>query len=147
LVYLIRNEFLYAPQITEVLAHTAPSEQAKSYSEAYIRTSGSKSKFAELFQWAILMPHLQGILMYLIIIAYPFAMMVMLIPGYQKAGFTYVTCFAWVKMWDPGFAMVQVLERSVWAMLGNNDNMARAANMLIQTAEVAGKVAVSCPQT
>ena len=40
--------------------------------------------------------------------------------------------------------MVQVLERSVWAMMGNHSNMARVANMLIQTAEITSGVAASC---
>jgi len=142
--YLLRNELLYAPQITSIDQRYAPSEQARSYSEAYVRTFGSKSKFAELFQWAVLMPHLQGVLLYLVIIAYPFASMLMILPGYWKAFYTWASFFAWLKLWDVGFAMVQVLERSVWAMIGNHSNMARIANMLIQTAEDAGSVGVSC---
>jgi hypothetical protein len=141
-VYMLRNELLYAPQITEGGQRFAPSEQARNFSESYVRTQGSRSKAAELYNWAVMMPHVQGILTYLILIAYPFAAMMMVIPGYWKAFFTWVTFFAWAKLWDVGFAICHTLERSVWAMLGNHSAMARVANMLIQTAEQTGSVKV-----
>jgi hypothetical protein len=141
-VYILRNELLYAPQITEAGQRFAPSEQARNFSESYVRTQGSRSKAAELYNWAVMMPHVQGILTYLILIAYPFAAMMMVIPGYWKAAFTWVTFFAWAKLWDVGFAICHALERSVWAMIGNHSAMARVANMLIQTAEETGSVKV-----
>lgn len=145
-VHMLRNELLFAPQITKTDARYSPSDQSRNFAEAQIRSYGSKSKFSELYQWAVLMPHLQGILLYIIIIGYPFACMLMVIPGYWKAFFTWVTFFAWLKLWDVGFAIVQVLERSVWAMIGNNSNMARISSMMIRTAEDAGSVGASCAQ-
>jgi hypothetical protein len=144
MVYLLRNELLYAPQITEINQRFAPSEQSRSYSEAYVRTMGSKAKYQELYNWAVLMPHMQGILVYFLVIAYPFAAMVMVLPGHYKTFFTWVSFFAWVKLWDVGFAIVMVLERSVWAMIGNNTSMATTANMLIRVAENAGGIGVGC---
>jgi hypothetical protein len=144
LSYMFRNELLYAPPVTKTNGRFSPSDQARSYSEAYVRTIGSKSKFAEIYQWAVMMPHIQGILLYLILASYPFVCMVMIIPGYWKGFFTWVAFFAWVKIWDIGFAVVQVLERSVWAMIGNSSNSARIAQMLIQTADQAGSIGVSC---
>jgi len=146
MMYVLRNELLYAPQITEVNQRFAPAEQSRSFSEAYVRTMGSKAKYQELYNWAVLMPHMQGILVYFLVIAYPFAAMVMVLPGYYKTFFTWVSFFAWVKLWDVGFAVVMVLERSVWAMIGNNSNMARTGNMLISTAKDVGGIAVSCGQ-
>ena len=144
LSYMFRNELLYAPPVTRTNQRYSASDQARSYSEAYVRTIGSKSKFAEIYQWAVMMPHIQGILLYLILASYPFVCMVMIIPGYWKGFFTWVAFFAWVKIWDIGFAVVQVLERSVWAMIGNSSNSARIAQMLIQTADQAGSIGVSC---
>lgn len=141
-VYMLRNELLYAPQITEVGQRFAPSEQARNFSEAYIRTQGSRSKAAELYNWAVMMPYVQGLLTYLVLIFYPFAAMMMVIPGYWKAFFTWVTFFAWAKLWDVGFAICHTLERSVWAMLGNHSAMARVANMLIQTEQATGSITV-----
>ena len=141
-LHLVKNELLFAPQITETGQRFAPSEQTRGYTEAYVRDQGAKNKGAELYNWAVMMPHLQGILTYLVYIAYPFSVMLMVIPGYWKAFFTWITFLAWVKTWDIGFAIVHTLERSVWAIIGNHSSMARVANGLIQTAEHVGVVQV-----
>ncbi len=132
-LYMLRNELMFAPQITESGQRFSPAEQTKNFSESYVRQQGSRSKAAELYNWAVMMPHVQGILTYLVMIFYPFAAMFMVIPGYWKAFFTWISFLAWVKLWDVGFAIVHTLERSVWAMLGNHSSMARVANGLIQT--------------
>lgn len=145
LAYIVRNELLFAPQITSVDQRFAPSEQAKSYSDAYVRSYGSKAKFIELYNAAIMMPYLQGILAYFLLVSYPIACMLVILPGHYKGFFTWVSFFAWIKIWDVGFAMVQVIERSVWAMVGNNGHMAATANVLIETAEKVGGIGVTNP--
>jgi hypothetical protein len=142
--YILKNELMFAPQITSTEQKFAPSEKTTGYSQAYVGSVGATTKSSELYNWAVMMPHIQGILLYVIIVGYPFAAMAMIIPGYWKGFFTWVTFFAWIKLWDVGFAVVQVLERSVWAMMGNHSNMARVANMLIQTGYQAQGVNVEC---
>ena len=142
--YILKNELEFAPSITATEQKFAPADQTQQYAQTYVANVGSKSKSSELYNWALMLPHVQGILLYVIIVAYPLAAMAIVIPGYWKAFFTWVTFFAWIKMWDVGFAVVQVLERSVWAMMGNHSNMARVANMLIQVGNQGGEVAVSC---
>ena len=142
-LYMLRNELMFAPQITENGQRFAPSEQTRNFTEAYVRDQGSKAKAGELYNWAVLMPYVQGILAYLILIGYPFAAMLMVIPGQWKAFYTWVTFFAWIKLWDVGFAIVHSLERSVWAMIGNRSSMALVGNVLLQTADGVG-VDVSC---
>ncbi len=145
LAYIVRNELLFAPQITSVDQRFAPSEQSKSYSDAYVRSYGSKAKFIELYNAAIMMPHLQGILAYFLLVSYPIACMLVILPGHYKGFLTWVSFFAWIKIWDVGFAMVQVIERSVWAMVGNHKHMAATANVLIETAEKVGGIGVTNP--
>lgn len=142
-LYMLRNELMFAPQITENGQRFAPSEQTRNFTEAYVRDQGSKAKAGELYNWAVLMPYVQGILAYLILIGYPFAAMLMVIPGQWKAFYTWVTFFAWIKLWDVGFAIVHALERSVWAMIGNRSSMALVGNALLQTADGVG-VDISC---
>lgn len=142
-LYMLRNELMFAPQITESGQRFSPAEQTKNFSESYVRQQGSRAKAAELYNWAVMMPHVQGILTYLVMIFYPFAAMFMVIPGYWKAFFTWISFLAWVKLWDVGFAIVHTLERSVWAMLGNHSSMARVANGLIQTGQSA-TITVEC---
>ena len=140
LTFMLRNELLYAPQVTSYDQRFAPSEQSKSYGDAYVRTSGSKMKYTELYNAAVMMPYIQGIIAYLLIAAYPIATMLVILPGHYKGFFTWVAFFAWVKLWDVGFAMVQVIERSVWAMLGSGTNMAQSANTLLTTARKVGGI-------
>ncbi len=145
LVHMFRNELIIAPQITELSQRFSASEQMRGYTEAYVKQQGSRAKYGELYQWAVMMPHVQGVLAYLVLIGYPFAAMLMVIPGYWKAFFTWVSFFAWVKLWDVGFAIVHALERSVWAMIGNNSAMARVGRRLINTAKLGnGDINVSC---
>ncbi|MFN5061504.1 MAG: hypothetical protein ACK5GN_01540, partial [Pseudomonadota bacterium] len=145
LVHLFRNEFMVAPQITELGQRFSTSEQMRGFTEAYVRQQGSRAKYGELYQWAVMMPHVQGILAYLVLIGYPFAAMLMVVPGYWKAFFTWISFFAWVKLWDVGFAIVHTLERSVWAMIGNNSAMARVGRRLINTANNGkGDIQVTC---
>lgn len=146
LLYIVRNELLFAPQVTQLNQRFSPSEQNRTNSESLVRTMGSKAKFAELYNWAILMPFLQGVLLYFVIMAYPFAAMMMILPGHHKTFFTWVSFFAWLKLWDVGFAFVQVLERSVWAMIGNQSAAAKIAGMVIDTAQRAGTIGVDCRQ-
>jgi hypothetical protein len=143
-VFLLKNELLFAPQITSVDQKFSPADQTRQYSQTHVATVSARSKHGELYNWALMMPHVQGILLYILIVGYPFAAMAMIIPGYWKAFFTWVTFFAWVKMWDVGFAIVQVLERSVWAMLGNHSNMSRVGNMLIQMADHVDPMTIRC---
>lgn len=142
--YMLKNEMQFAPQITATEQKFAPSDSTIGYSNAYVGSMGAKTKSSELYNWAVMMPYIQGILLYVIIVGYPFAAMAMLIPGHWKGFYTWVTFFAWIKLWDVGFAVVQVLERSVWAMMGNHSNMARVANMLIQVGSEADTVTVEC---
>jgi hypothetical protein len=145
LAHMFRNELMIAPQITELGQRFSTSEQMRGFTEAHVRQQGSRAKYGELYQWAVMMPHVQGILVYLILIGYPFAAMLMVIPGYWKAFFTWVSFFAWVKLWDVGFAIVHTLERSVWAMIGNNSAMARVGRRLINTANNGnGDILVNC---
>jgi hypothetical protein len=145
LAHMFRNELMIAPQITELGQRFSTSEQMRGFTEGYVRQQGSRAKYGELYQWAVMMPHVQGILVYLILIGYPFAAMLMVIPGYWKAFFTWVSFFAWVKLWDVGFAIVHTLERSVWAMIGNNSAMARVGRRLINTANNGnGDILVTC---
>jgi hypothetical protein len=142
--HLLRNELIIAPQVTEMVQRFSPSEQMRGFTEAYVRQQGSRAKYGELYQWAVMMPHVQGILAYLVLIGYPFAAMLMVIPGYWKAFFTWISFFAWVKLWDVGFAIVHTLERSVWAMIGNHSAMARVGRRLINTASQSGDIVVQC---
>lgn len=141
-IHLLRNELLFAPQLADT--KYSPAEQSRSYGEAYARQVGAKSKATELIQWALLMPHLQGILYFLLVAAYPLAALLVLVPNWYKSMFTWMSFLAWIKLWDVGFAIVQMLERTVWAMMGNNTHIEFMSRRILQMAEWES-IGAQCP--
>jgi hypothetical protein len=144
LVHLLRNEFAIAPK--PFTKRQSSSQEAIDWSRIYQATLGSKTKFGEVYTWATLLPYVQGVLLYLLAIAYPFVCLFILIPGWHKIIFTWMTFWAWVKLWDVGFAIVVVLERSVWTMLGSNTDAVRLFSRVWSMQEH-GRVAIDCPQS
>jgi len=122
LVHLWRNEMAIVPRMQ---IRRSSGEESVNYVEAYQKTVGARSKFGEVYSWAMLMPRLQGILLYFLAMGYPFCAMLVLIPGWHKILFTWASFWAWVKIWDIGFALVFVIERSMWAMIGNSPEAQR----------------------
>lgn len=142
LVHLYRNEMAIAPQAVD--ARFAAATKAENFAKAYARTTGNRAKYAEVYTWALMIPHVQGVLMFLLAAGYPFAALMIVIPGMHRAVLTWAKFWLWVKMWDVGFAIVMVLERSVWAMLGNGSNFSRTSDLITQM-QTWGKVIVGCP--
>jgi hypothetical protein len=142
LVHLFRNEFSIAPKPYDVRMSSGASSVA--YGEIYQSTVGSQSRFTEVYSWAMMMPYVQGVLMYLLSIAYPFVCLFILIPGWHKILFTWMSFWAWVKLWDVGFALCITLERSIWAMLGNNSDSVKLFSK-VWSMQQHGMVQVTCP--
>ena len=118
--YMIRNELALAPDVVE--QRVLPSDKASSFAEEFQRNINSKNKFAEFYTWAKLMPHMQGLLLYILSIGYPLACVFILVPGWWKWIFTWMSFYLWAKSWDVGFAVVMNIEKSIWANIGNSLN-------------------------
>lgn len=130
LLYLIRNEMRLAPKVLSNTQYTSSADLQR-YVLSNQRTVGQSTKFGELFAWARMVPHIQGVLLYLLAAAYPLACLLIVVPGWHKTVFTWASFWAWAKMWDFGFALVTVVDRSVWAMLGNNAEARNIANKVV----------------
>jgi hypothetical protein len=123
--HLLRNELSMSMPVNT--PRQAAASRLVDYGEQNQRTIGSKQKFTELYQWAKLIPYMQGLLLYFLCFSYPIVCMLMVVPGWWKTMITWASFYAWAKSWDVGFAIVMSLERTIWAMLGNNAT-ARALN-------------------
>ncbi len=122
MAYMIRNEFALAPQLAD--QNLLPSDRSANYAEEFSRTTNSKNKFAEVYTWAKMLPHVQGMILYLLSIGYPLACVMVLVPGWWKWMITWSSFYVWAKSWDAGFAVIQNIEKSIWANLGNSNNVA-----------------------
>ena len=141
LVHLLRNEFAIAPQPID--PRYSASRESKNYVDSFARLVGQKTKYAEVYSWALMIPYFQGLALYYLAIAYPFAALMVIIPGWHKTIFTWVTFWAWIKLWDLGFALVKVAERSIWAMIGNGSNMQHLIDQ-VKKMSALGYVDVQC---
>lgn len=75
----------------------------------------------QIFTWAMQLPYYQGVILYLISVAYPFMCLVVLVPGRAGAILAVPMAWLWVKSWDLGFAMVMVLDDILWNMFPQRD--------------------------
>ncbi len=139
LVHLIRNEMAAVPDLVST-RRTNSQNLAIDVAE-YQRAIGGRQKYGEVYTWALMTPYLQGVMLYLLAMGYPFACILIVVPGWHRALFTWMSFWAWVKLWDIGFAIVGVLERSIWAMIGNNSAASTMAPM-ISVMQQWGKVTV-----
>ncbi|MCB0335248.1 MAG: hypothetical protein KDD62_03055, partial [Bdellovibrionales bacterium] len=144
LLHIFRNELAIAPSTPS--DRWSPAEKSENYSQSYLRQTGSKSKYGELYTWAKMMPYMQGLLLYVITIAYPFCCILVVMPGWHKIMFTWMGFFAWAKSWDFGFAMVMTIERSLWAMLGNTKESLQVNEKILAMQEKIGFIDVKCPE-
>jgi hypothetical protein len=119
LVHLFRNELQIAPSQIVNQKLTASQRTIKS-TQDFQRINGQAAKYGELYTWALMMPFFQGKLLYFLAVAYPFAAMLIVVPGMHSVILMWIQFWIWVKLWDLGFAIVTVLERSVWAMTSNS---------------------------
>jgi len=141
IIHLFRNEMIAAPRIQHV--RTSATIESQNYADIALRTTGSKAKYGELYEWARMVPYMQGVLLYYLALAYPFACMMMVVPGWHKMLFTWMSFWAWAKLWDLGFAVVMMAERSIWAMLGNSADAARVFGRVVNMDRYGG-VLVKC---
>jgi hypothetical protein len=141
-LHLVRNELQLAPK--PFRGRVNEGQKAVQDVNTYQARTGSRNKYGEVYTWSMMIPYIQGVLMYLMAIAYPFICMMILIPGRSKALLTWLSFFVWTKLWDIGFAVVMVLERSIWAMLGNGPNTGRVFSRVIDMANF-GDYQVECP--
>lgn len=118
MAYMIRNELAVVP--SQVEQRMLPGEKASHFAEEFQRNINSKNKFSEFYTWAKLMPHMQGLLLYILAIGYPLACVMIIIPGYWKWMFTWLSFYLWAKSWDVGFAVVMNLEKAIWGNIGKS---------------------------
>ncbi|MCB9030341.1 MAG: hypothetical protein H6619_04755, partial [Deltaproteobacteria bacterium] len=129
LVHLFKNELRIAPQ-NPAEKPVLASERMVQSTEDFQAVNGQKSKFGELHVWSRMVPYFQGQLLYFLALAYPFACMLIVVPGMHTMFFQWMQFWIWVKLWDLGFALAMMIERTIWAMTVNKFANQEANNTL-----------------
>jgi len=70
-----------------------------------------------VMSYAYDIPYFQGLLLFLIAAFFPFAAMLVLIPGKAPGVVTVLMLWLWVKSWDAGFALVYLLDKFLYELL------------------------------
>jgi hypothetical protein len=77
----------------------------------------SSSRQTEAFFLINMLPYMQGFLLYVLSVTYPFFCVMLLMPGQAGSFLTWLTLWAWVKSWDVGFAFVMVADEILWELM------------------------------
>ena len=110
--YVIADDGEYHPFIKFTEGVDGQRDIGWSRHQAY-QTRGLRQK---IFSWALNLPYIQGLLLYLISVAYPFVALIVVIPGRAQAFLAVPMAWLWVKSWDIGFATVMILDQVLWNM-------------------------------
>jgi hypothetical protein len=73
------------------------------------------------FTLSLNFPYYQGLLLYLLSVAYPFFAIIVVVPGRAGAFLNYLLAWLWVKSWDVGFAMLIILDKILWNLFPGQD--------------------------
>lgn len=71
----------------------------------------------EAFSFIMLLPYLQGILLYTLSVLYPFFAMLLLVPGQAGSFLSWLALWAWVKSWDIGWAGLMLVDELLWELM------------------------------
>jgi len=71
----------------------------------------------EAFTFIMLLPYLQGILLYTLSVLYPFFAMLLLVPGQAGSFLSWMALWAWVKSWDIGWAGLMLVDELLWELM------------------------------
>jgi hypothetical protein len=118
LVHILRNMFEFT-SVTPDQKFT-PADDMINLTQYQQRNISSKTKFIEVYSWALMIPYIQGLVLYFLSIAYPVVCVAMIMPNLYKLPLTWVKFWFWAKSWDLGFAIVMAIDKSVWAMMSNS---------------------------
>lgn len=74
----------------------------------------------EIFHLVMMLPYLQGAVLYLCALTFPFFSLLLLIPNKASSFFSWMALWAWAKSWDVGWALVMVADRILWQLMPHN---------------------------
>jgi hypothetical protein len=86
-------------------------------------TAEARASYLSLRMFAGVIPYMQGILLYLLSIGFPFFAMLLVIPGRAMSFIGWCSLWAWVKSWDVGFAVVHVARDLLWDVFKDKVDM------------------------
>ena len=76
--------------------------------------SAGQGNLMRIAQFAKATPYVQGLILYILSISFPFFAVFLVMPGRARSFMVWMALWVWVKSWDVGFAMVNVARKLMW---------------------------------
>jgi len=93
------------------------SDKREAVLKRQTRAQHSDSREIEAITFLSLLPYMQGFILYVLSVTYPFFCLMLLLPGQAGAFLSWLALWAWVKSWDVGLAFVMVADEILWELL------------------------------
>ena len=80
-------------------------------------------EFFKLKYFALTIPYIQGLLLYVLSVAFPIFSIFLVMPGRASSFIVWCFLWVWVKSWDVGFALVHVARDILWYLMSSRINV------------------------
>lgn len=111
--------------MTDQIHSRTPWEQ-KTFTATFSNVANHEARGAKmtLIHFAGSIPYIQGLLLYLLAMMFPFFALFLILPGRYSAFLVWMSLWAWVKSWDFGFAFIDFIRDILWQFINPSLNSA-----------------------
>lgn len=112
--------------MTQQIFSRVPFSQQK-FNGIFSRLQAAESQggFMKIMYFAGTVKYIQGMLLYLLSVGFPFFAVLLILPGRATSFFVWGSLWVWVKSWDIGFALVHVARDILWQFVVQGTNRER----------------------
>lgn len=125
-VYIYKNAVTLSTHagLQSTITSRSPVSTSKKHEAIYGNVTDAEAHggYMKLVYFSTAIPYMQGMLLYILSIAFPFFAILLVVPGKATTFFAWCGLWAWVKSWDIGFALVDVARDIFWVMLKGRIN-------------------------
>ncbi len=104
------------PLTTAQAATTQPTTKAGIIRRQKAHEFGVARRY-EAFTLLMLLPYIQGLILYGLAVIYPFFALMILLPGQAGSFLSWMALWAWAKSWDVGWALVMTADKIIWELM------------------------------
>lgn len=94
-----------------------PHEKQDITRRGKIQQYAESKRVGDVFTIAMVLPHMQGLGLYVLGLCFPFFALVVIVPGKASSFFLWMALWAWLKSWDVGFALIMVVDDILWEFM------------------------------
>lgn len=96
---------------------TMNADERNTLAGRFVNDRLGTAKQAYIYTFALYIPYIQGAVLYILALTFPFFAMMLIVPGQAKGFLGWMGLWIWVKIWDLGFAFVMVIDDLLWNIM------------------------------